>query len=1214
MKLIKKSLSIVLAVMMLASVCTCLLTSNVGAYTVSNDTYLALDFEKGTGLADIRNYNNKNFEFAYEKGTQKDGSIGTYPVFTSHSYQGWSAVLGNYDSVESVSVANKPHANRFQVTEPGTYTITMDVKYFAGSYQPNTDDLSKETFYLQAYRCQIADPNNKVGKLGGAEFAVVKFSDLTKDVDYKEVAGKKSDGSDYTYAELIKDTAWGTYSVNVKFVETDISAGRTSICITAGAGSADYINDTNGNFKYAIDNVRVIKTDSETVTETRTYVYDFKDANGNVANYANMGHENFSGSATSGDNAKGAKVDVDGMHFCTENTNFGIQGTYNWSYKAYLKDPDFKLGNDSGSHGLLRIEANSTYYISMKYKLGYVAEGVSNVKVGIGLTTGTSAGTVMVGTKAGSHDVVNVGDTDWHTYSTVIDSDTAYVASTDTSNVGKYVCIMGAANVAIDSEIIVESVTVTVVDKSTIAQANSVKATFDNGFNDIYLPQGNKLGNGTYAVVADPLNSGRGNVLQFTTTMSSTANFALPIASGMGGFNNGKTSSAYAVTKGRTYRVSYDVYLKTPVDTTDKNYGLPGSSLYLCNYDGIGNSGNKKGSFMSSAVFKEGDSATASDRRWRASYITGQWVNVTYDYTPGADADSYPYIVVAFGCTKGAVYCFDNVSITDITGVDDAASNVGTVVLDSQRGTMIGDSTVTLPVGSIFEMPIPTREGYVFAGWTESWDIANDNDYNTVSAATQTAEKFQNVVTMSPEIASRTVLAVKPGVTRYYAIWVGKTTFEFNDLEKYLGSTFGMTAAGNYSSGDFYGEDFDGDGKMDAIGLDKATKGSNQFSICLGEEKTSFGLTYTDMYTLHEGVTYKITFNKKIDKLSTTNNKATIGINRGFGVGYANVPVEGAPSYNSTKLKDFTATEDSYSEYTTTFKVFGMFNSSYNGDNTANAGYSLNFKNGLHLIVYNGSILFDSVTIEAVSYDDGRVVVNGANADDVNVSVDYTNKTVKVDGATVNTNSVSVFNNYYLAADYASAKATYKLYGQAKCVDLANGEFSFANNTELLTPNDPMFTRVIVDIVPETLKRSIRAEGMVGGKYQSAGLRFRFTLTDDMKKDATEIGFIASPDASSEDWYINHAESKAKVAVVYDGTTDKVYASGAGTTDYQLIVTGLTRENATKDAKDMTIYVVMYVTTAEGTEYYYVGASSYNDVKDAYADNGTTADGNGNNY
>lgn len=154
----------------------------------------------------------------------------------------------------------------------------------------------------------------------------------------------------------------------------------------------------------------------------------------------------------------------------------------------------------------------------------------------------------------------------------------------------------------------------------------------------------------------------------------------------------------------------------------------------------------------------------------------------------------------------------------------------------------------------------------------------------------------------------------------------------------------------------------------------------------------------------------------------------------------------------------------------------------------------------------------------------------------------------------------------------------------------------------------------------ESSRRSIRAEGTVAGKYQSAGLRFRGTLTNAQVDSASEVGFVvvpASKIANGEQWFAIDADGKiANANAKKVECTNKVYKDNGSSKDYQLIVTNLTKENVTdRNLKDLEIVAVMYTKDANGEyNYYYVNSTSYNAVKDAYAGNGTTADSNGNNY
>lgn len=113
---------------------------------------------------------------------------------------------------------------------------------------------------------------------------------------------------------------------------------------------------------------------------------------------------------------------------------------------------------------------------------------------------------------------------------------------------------------------------------------------------------------------------------------------------------------------------------------------------------------------------------------------------------------------------------------------------------------------------------------------------------------------------------------------------------------------------------------------------------------------------------------------------------------------------------------------------------------------------------------------------------------------------------------------------------------------------------------------------------------SIRNEGIdKQGKYVSAGIRFKSRVTEEFRANATEMGFVAVPtkvlgDKSIADYTGDLAIS---VKVLAKGMKEIVYATstdddGNKVYDYQLIITGLTREGVNTNLLDTKITVAMY--------------------------------------
>ena len=138
---------------------------------------------------------------------------------------------------------------------------------------------------------------------------------------------------------------------------------------------------------------------------------------------------------------------------------------------------------------------------------------------------------------------------------------------------------------------------------------------------------------------------------------------------------------------------------------------------------------------------------------------------------------------------------------------------------------------------------------------------------------------------------------------------------------------------------------------------------------------------------------------------------------------------------------------------------------------------------------------------------------------------------------------------------------------------------------------------------------SIRAEKSASnnnGKYQSAGLRFRGFVDNDVKAAADEIGVVVVPSyiaVGDSEWYNvkKGVNQNAKTAVWYEkDSKDLVYNYSAEQTAYQLILTNLTNQDGKKFLSHR-FAAVMYVKTGDTYTYYSLGETSYNETKAKYA-------------
>ncbi len=155
-----------------------------------------------------------------------------------------------------------------------------------------------------------------------------------------------------------------------------------------------------------------------------------------------------------------------------------------------------------------------------------------------------------------------------------------------------------------------------------------------------------------------------------------------------------------------------------------------------------------------------------------------------------------------------------------------------------------------------------------------------------------------------------------------------------------------------------------------------------------------------------------------------------------------------------------------------------------------------------------------------------------------------------------------------------------------------------------------------VDDIPEITDSEVVDQGSIrdeksadenNGVYQSAGIRFKGRVSSAFRESASEIGFYAVPTvalngASIEDYLASANTSMALTAkvkaddmeeVIYEVFTD---AYGRKFYDYQLVITGLTREGETGNLLGLDITCVMYAVVDGQTVYTNTQNYCYNDL------------------
>lgn len=135
---------------------------------------------------------------------------------------------------------------------------------------------------------------------------------------------------------------------------------------------------------------------------------------------------------------------------------------------------------------------------------------------------------------------------------------------------------------------------------------------------------------------------------------------------------------------------------------------------------------------------------------------------------------------------------------------------------------------------------------------------------------------------------------------------------------------------------------------------------------------------------------------------------------------------------------------------------------------------------------------------------------------------------------------------------------------------------------------------------------SIRGESGSGASYVSAGVRYKGRLSKEMHDSATEVGFVVAPTEllngmTLPEYAMSDGNTAIRAKVKADGMEDIIYAVNTDENnrtyyDYQLMLKGLTRENATVDMLDTEFSVAMYVVVDGETVYTETMAYCYNHI------------------
>lgn len=704
MKKTKKSLSIFLAVVMVISACTALFTATGSAYNyydptnpVPESSITRYDFTDGTGIS----LYTKGGKFGADRGTLlQDKDMHSYNVvndpadgsnkvayFTNRRYNGASFEIGSGTGEDGAYLLDP--SSKYKISfrykwakgssrvefKNGAFKTYVSwqlkkgaqVEYDGAQYEKR-DITESPNLYIDGENGTSVESKNM---LNGTVIGNKNMSYDAAVTDPSMLAHHKT----YERYTLNEDSEWTPFSYEFT---TDPDEPRNKLFLTISAGvqnisgddsAAKPMTDENQFVGLYVDDI-VIEKMSIAGESTQTFVYDFKHADGTA-----MTMQDYTGSVNgnhdwvSNSNGQGTSITDEGLVF--NSTNSGIVSSgFGWGHKFYLKDSDFELGGK-----WLTLEADTRYRVDVKYFVNS-RNDKNNCNIGLAVAQGEGGGMQVMTRIANTWAPM---DQLWHTF-------TAYVNGDDSITRGDVTVPLAGRCLAITTtavNITVESVTVTVVPNSLVPteQQQSVCADFDGDelVTDIYLPNTNSMNVGTFSVAKDPLNSGRGNVLNvhITCKYSTTMGFSMPAATGFG-MDHGKgfVDMGYKLQAGHTYRVSYDIY----IPDNGNNISEVDPKFFMAAKSGIDVAGNKVNEFRPANIDPiHGDTGTAAqlltahqEGRWatfaRTIAVTEQDGKI---YVEGKETDlaTYPYLLFALSIpkfTNEQDYYFDNIQITDM--------------------------------------------------------------------------------------------------------------------------------------------------------------------------------------------------------------------------------------------------------------------------------------------------------------------------------------------------------------------------------------------------------------------------------------------------------------------------------------------------------------------------------------------------------------------
>lgn len=583
------------------------------------------------------------------------------------------------------------------------------------------------------------------------------------------------------------------------------------------------------------------------------------------------------------------------------------------------------------------------------------------------------------------------------------------------------------------------------------------------------------------------------------------------------------------------------------------------------------------GSHAGSKGARNGNSDNAHKLNNKDVYMeaTAEPMVFTHEFT--FSKSEYDYI--DFRTNTGSTDAIDCIIITALT--PDNFINGGLkseYTLDYNDGATASESFV-LAYGEYKKLPVPTRDGYIFAGWYKNYQFGMHN------------------LTTDDIPRSFAVGDTDPKVT-LTAQWVKDETIkvDFNE-DVYKADKYTTTHASHIDASSKFLV-------VNDTGLDTGSDGYYAYFISDSAKQWKISLYNDDGSRVRamNGVTYRISIRYKV--VSDT-NAAGVGVCRNAAGSYGPVGFDG---YDSITTIGSGAVTDGFVVATKNVTAENMYRAGR--DTTESLIHT--YRDQISLSINKGEVYVDYVEVTPVSYTPAN---QGFDATKGDVSFDYVNKTVTVTpnaGYKVASSGVAVnmtYNYYTIKNNDSGVQNCYPTILPAEKIQLNTVDgltFKYAGD---YTPAALNALKVTVNFVAENATNaafiggSTRDASGEGETYVSAGIRFRARVDDANIEGADKVEFVIVPEKSLNGhtikYYMANDGSAAVTGVAYSAadSTNVVYEKVGGYTDYQAVVTGLTKEGSAKDLTALKLCAALRITKGDSVEYVQMsGAYAYTDL------------------